>query len=108
MIDLPESPWVSSLTIIDGRPYANGDRLIAEFAASFAGLSVRGLQLVRTKAGGFRAISPAVSRIDGKEAIRFEDAAVGHAVMDAARTLYRQMGGKFGDYRGQQHRQEPR
>ena len=95
------SPWITQLEIVD-RQYRNGDRQIAEFSATFAGMTVRGLELVRTEAGGFRATSPAISRKDSREAIRFNDDALRHAIMDAALRVYRQMGGQHGLYAGQE------
>ena len=98
-----EEVTVTAIRIIDSaKPYADDSRLLAEFDARFAGMTVRGLQLVRTARGGFKTVSPAVTRSCGREAIRFTDPAVMHAVSDAARRLYLNMGGQYGAYAGQE------
>lgn len=96
-----EGPQISKIRIVD-HPYPNGDRKIAVFSAVFGGMAVRDLELVRTSRGGFRAVSPAISRRDGREAIQFQDDALRHALMDAALRMYRTQGGEHGLYAGQE------
>lgn len=94
------SPWVTDLRVVDHR-YQNGDRKIAVFSVVVRGMSIRDLELVRTAKGGFRAVSPAISRRTGREAIQFHDDALRHALMNAALRVYRDNGGQHGAYAGQ-------
>lgn len=92
---------ITGLTIETRKPFASGDKVIAEFSAEFAGLHFRGMQLVRTRRGGFSVASPAISRTDSRGAIRFTDNSVSSAFVSAARQAYTVMGGTEAAFGGQ-------
>lgn len=92
---------ITGLTIEHRKPFPSGDKLIAEFSAEFAGLRFRGLQLVRTRRGGFNVAVPAISRSDSRSAIRFVDNSVLSGFTNAARDIYIMLGGQEHLYAGQ-------
>ncbi len=85
---------ITGLTIIRN-PHTDsaGGKLLAHFDVETRGLLMRNARLVKTPRGGFVAKAPRV-KVDGKpNGLWITDPALAHAVMSAARDVYRFMGG---------------
>lgn len=85
---------ITGLNIADGKPNKAGIRIIAYFDCTYAGLRLNGCALVRTRSNGLTVSPP---RLEGPEAVRrsvtIRDSALRHQMMEAARTVYRALGG---------------
>jgi hypothetical protein len=90
---------ITGLTVRDAPETPKGERLLAYFEFTVAGLKFVGCQLRRTAKGGFTVALP---RIEGplaeRRCVTFEEESLRHAVMQAARAVYLQFGGKFGEW----------
>ena len=85
---------ITGLNIASGKPNKSGIRIIAYFDCRYAGLRLNGCALVRTRNNGLTVSPP---RLEGPEASRRSvtilDSALRRQMMEAARTVYRALGG---------------
>lgn len=88
-------PTILQLTVINGKPNGGGNRLLATFTTSHAGISINGCVLIeeangKVKAAGPRGMSPANTKI----ITTFTDPELAAMITERADAAYRALTGK--------------
>ena len=87
---------ISSIRIVDSHPSQSGLRLLAIFTCDVSCIRIKGCQLMRTEKNGLSIWLPTFRReLDGlvTKSVTILDDSLHHAVLDAARSAYRAIGG---------------
>ena len=89
---------INGLNLIDGKPWPNGDKLIALFDCEANGFQLRGCPLIRTARGVFTVQAPRGEnqRSVNERAIRIIDPHLRDQLMNAALQAYGAFGGEVG------------
>lgn len=94
---------IIGMNINDGKPWENGDKLIAFFDCEVRGFRLNGCLLIKTVRGGFTAQVPRAENHRGEvRAVKIIDTQLRHHMMDAARRAYVAFGGTEGQFPGGQ------
>ncbi|MBC7147703.1 MAG: hypothetical protein H5U24_20285 [Thioclava marina] len=88
-------PTILQLTVLNGKPRGGGERLLASFTLSHAGMSVKGCTLIEQATGKVVAVGPrGSSRAGTKIMTSFSDPVLAEMIAERADAAYRALIGK--------------
>ena len=90
---MPEVEITGLKRVSRPKPNKGGSIILAYFDCEVIGFALRGCALVRTSRNGLVAWPPNLQNADGMRSIAIRDDSIRHAIMEAARTAYRALGG---------------